>query len=493
MTDVRSDPMAAGRYDDDDPASGTGRRRCPMGGGGSGAHAMLVVVIAFGASSSIAFHLALTGATLGGIVTPYRGAAPTTNETYETRRRRRDGSGMHVCTCLDDDDVPIAPRRLRWLHVPKTGTSFVTTLWSHMTSNRDRYIDLNVDSHQCDNYANRTYSMYDFVLMRRYPWEIYGAPNMITTTNVANNDSSSYPEIIDGRAVPLGLVGGTQHTPLSSLGDRRGSEVFDHNFTVVSFFRDPEERIVSAYYDSRHANGFSGDLFKQLLVASTKRKKEHVCAIPSGKGGAIETYRNPLECFARFPGISGCASRMLTGGTCADGLTRGDGTTNVRDAIDVVSNHLDWVGITEEWDESVCHFHRLYGRTTDVVDDMGRTMRRRRVHPLQGEFGNVHKSNKTRVYDVKDLNGFVDVADTLVYDAARIKFDEMVRAGGGRCHRYMTWDELDAASQGPAADDDDDDDDDDGDARRLPYLERDEDGRVCEPLSCSDLGKQVGI
>jgi hypothetical protein len=52
------------------------------------------------------------------------------------------------------------------------GRRFVTTLWSQMSSSDDRYhIDPNVHSYQCDKYANATYSMYAFVLMRRYPWE----------------------------------------------------------------------------------------------------------------------------------------------------------------------------------------------------------------------------------------------------------------------------------------------------------------------------------
>jgi hypothetical protein len=481
---------------------------------------MLLVVIVLGISSYIVLHLALSGGDVvfggGGIVVRYvpirvvtTSASTTSNTTTnDAGGRMRSGYGMHVCTCLnddydDDDDVPFAPpRRLRWLHVPKTGTSFVTTLWSQMTSRDDRYIDLNVHSYQCDKYANATYSMYDFVLMRRYPWEMYGAPNTIIPNNTNHNASSyssSHLNSIDGRDVPLGLVGGTQHTPLAPLGDeRRGSEIYDHNFTVVSFFRRPTERIMSAYYDGKHANGISGEYFKKLLVASTKRTRgEHACAIPSGKDGTIETYRNPLECFARYPGISGCASRMLTGGTCADGTKGGDGMANVRDAMDIVSNRLNWVGLTEEWDESVCHFHRLYGRTTTdvVVDDVTghalRRHRRRTMHPLQGEFRNVHKSNKIRAYDARDLHGFVDVADTLVYDAARVRFDDMVAEGGGRCHKFMTWDELDAASGGHTADDDDDDTI--NDLKRLPYLARDEDGRVCEPMSCSHLGKQVGI
>ena len=513
---------------DDDPSVGgpqRGRRRCPPG---RGAHAIGLAVVALGAASSAVTHYSALSSgtwTTSHYSTDDDDPPRPTNAVSGGRGggggRSRRGDGMHVCTCLADDGdtdepPPDPPRRLRWLHIPKTGTSFISTLWSYATSNEDRYIDLSVHSHSCDNYANKTFSMYDFVLMRRYPWEVYGAPNLIHPALLEDliADARSSSRRVDGRAVPLGLVGGTQHLSLiQGSGDPRyasgrlnknirnlGSELLERNFTVAAFFRRPEDRIVSAYYDGRHANGFSPGTSRELLAASVQRKANHTCAIRRGgsnNGTTTETYRNPLECFVRFPGIAGCASRMLTGENCADDATRGDGTDNVRDAIDAVSNRLGFVGLTEEWDESVCHFHRMFGRRKGAAvggdegidgdegngDDGGggrdRPPRRRRggwVHPLQGEFGNVHKSAAKKVHDVEDLNGFVDVADSAVYEAARLRFEAMV-GDRGRCHRYMTWDEIDASAAGGS---------------RLPDFARDGAGRVCEAMSCSDLGRQCG-
>ena len=96
----------------------------------------------------------------------------------------------------------------------------------------------------------------------------------------------------------------------------------------------------------------------------------------------------------------------------------------------------------------------------------------------------MHKSAKTKMYDVEDLNGFVDVADSAVYEAARLRFEAMV-GDRGRCHRYMTWDEIDAADAGGPSGGA-------GGGSRLPDLVRDEGGRVCEKASCSDLGRQCG-
>ncbi|KAL7548197.1 hypothetical protein ACHAWF_011497 [Thalassiosira exigua] len=371
---------------------------------------------------------------------------------------------MHVCTCLSSSHprnakLPPKPKRIRWLHAPKTGTSFVSTLWSYASSTSERYIDLSANSHFCSPYDDASHSMYDFVLMRRYPWEMYGAPNFFHKT--MDED------------VPLGLVGGTQHGPLTpSQRDRSllrsdryarikhtlrhwGSELHDHGMTVAAFFRRPEERIVSAYYDGRHSNGFAEEQFREVIRASVQRQPKHRCVV----GG--KTYRNPLECFARFPGVAGCQARMLTGQTCADGLLGESGLENVRDAVDVVWNHLEFAGLTEEWDESVCQFHRLYASRPDRTAEGGRAW----DAPLQGEFSNRHARSRAKAWDLRHLNGFADVADSVVYEAAKVKFERMV--GEERCHRYVTEEEWDE-------------------------LRTDKGGRLCAPKSCSDLGKQCG-
>jgi hypothetical protein len=76
--------------------------------------------------------------------------------------------GLHLCTCLtpDNTDTHETPHRLRWLHFPKTGTSFISTLWSYACSTRERYIDLEISSFQCDIFTRNAFSMYDFALMR---------------------------------------------------------------------------------------------------------------------------------------------------------------------------------------------------------------------------------------------------------------------------------------------------------------------------------------
>jgi len=408
-----------------------------------------------------------------------RSANTTRSKTIRSNRTE----GMHMCTCLTDGNprnanLPDKPKRIRWLHIPKTGTSFMTTLWSYAASNSERYIDLAIHSHVCGMFDNSSYSMYDFALMRRYPWEMYGAQNMIPPSSLSGE--------IKKDKMHFGLVGGTQHHPLSPseknaeytsskhfkmVKDKlllMASEIFDRNITVTSFFRQPEERLVSAYHDGRHSSGFKQKNWNNLVKASVVRNGDpanHKCVIDG------QIYRNPLECFVRFPGIAGCMTRMLTGETCADDILGESGMENLPFAIDIVMNHLDFVGLTDDWNESICQFHRLFMGKMDKLSG-----KRRWDQPLQGEFSNVHKALRKKVLDVEHLNGFKDLADTVLYEAAKLKFKQIV--GEKRCYEYMPIEEIEARKEADPSD--------------LPFLKMDEDGHFCEPMSCADLGKQCG-
>ena len=461
----------------------------------------------------------------------------TTSSIKTTSTTSTDNDGMHICTCLTNDhpqntNLPPKPKRIRWLHIPKTGTSFISTLWSYAASTHDRYIDLNVNSYECsyDILDHTSYSMYDYALMRRYPWEMYGAQVMIPPSSEAAESSESgkesYSTATDSNSnsttikttssrrrkldkdIPLGLVGGTQHISLAlnleegeqssstitqqqSLSQhyqnqkvkdklrKWGSEIFQHNITVTSFFRQPEDRIVSAYYDGRHSSGFTPDMYKDIIKASyqTPSSRRHTCNINN------MTYYNPLECFARYPGIAGCMSRMLTGESCADGILQEDGVDNLPLAIDIILNHLDFVGVMEDWNESICQFHRLFGgkqqlsSSSSVEDD--RNGIRYWNSPLQGEFSNVHKSDKSKILGIKHLHGFEDIADRVVYEAVKYKFKQMI--GEQRCYKYMTWDDLKAER------------DNNNEAILQQYnIKFDNEGKVCKPKHCAELKKQCG-
>lgn len=124
-----------------------------------------------------------------------------------------------------------------------------------------------------------------------------------------------------------------------------------------------------------------------------------------------------------------------------------------------------------EFHLSSCQFHRLFGGKVDQSSG-----ERRWDPPFQHEFSNMHKSTKEKVLGVEHLHGFKDMADTALYSAAKLKFDMMV--GKERCYKYMTVDEIKAQQH--------------ANNTGLPFLKIDDEGKICKPLSCAELGKQCG-
>ncbi|CAK0809223.1 unnamed protein product [Prorocentrum cordatum] len=239
--------------------------------------------------------------------------------------------------------------QLQWLHIPKTGTSFIATIWNYACGQEGLPLDLYVDAW----YTAACGNCYDFAVMDRYPKRIYCDPGVL---------SSRFQ---------------TQHRPLEQ-------EWFSAD-NVVGFFRRPSQRLISGHRDKLHASGFTERVKKRLVESCMTR----------GAG-----------CYARFPGIAGCSARMLAGSTCADASAIDDprwdhGQSYVDTAVTNVAR-LQFVGVTEDWDESVCLFHRMFGG---------------RVNPA--EFKDFHSHpGKHGDYDEAELDGFVDAADELVYAAA---------------------------------------------------------------------------
>lgn len=254
---------------------------------------------------------------------------------------------------------------IQWLHVPKAGTSFIGTIWGYACGRGDLPLDLNVDPKA----APDCLACYDFALMDRYPKDLFCANGVLHTDFQ------------------------TQHMPMTEV-------MMDQGVNAVGLFRKPSQRLISAYIDGYHTQGFSDDTYLAL------RKQ---C---DGK---------TVGCFARFPGVAGCATRMLTGKRCADDPAKyPEGIPShierVPDAIEALKK-MTFVGITEEWDESVCLFHLMFGGVL-----------------YSDEFRDMHKGprDQSNSWDEADLDGFVDEADEAIYDAAMVRFRDLRRqyAGG---------------------------------------------------------------
>jgi hypothetical protein len=304
---------------------------------------------------------------------------------------------QHVCTCISptspdelraDTDadgiagnvslkarkegrfVPARPQRsaIRWLHVPKTGTSFISTLWSHGCSRRGS-IDLDVHPYAGPGCGE----CYDFALMRKYPFEAFCWPEVFADLR-------------------------TQHTPTDAEEARQ--------LDVVAVFRAPDARIVSAFRNALHSSGFSQ---KQHSAMRTRCLKK-------GWQQDLSSQRAAALCFARTPGITGCYTRLLSGGPCASPDDAEPADAARLSAASKTLEGLAFVGLTEDWNETVCRFHRRFGSV-----------------PQQGEFLNRHRGRGSAGAKGADVRARVD--DASDWTLFRLAGERIETAARDPCHR----------------------------------------------------------
>mmetsp|Transcript_7369 Transcript_7369/g.16134 ORF Transcript_7369/g.16134 Transcript_7369/m.16134 type:complete len:387 (-) Transcript_7369:174-1334(-) len=160
---------------------------------------------------------------------------------------------------------------------------------------------------------------------------------------------------------------------------------------ALAFFRQPEQRIISGYHHDLHS-------YPPSMMAGKPKP-------------------TPPE-YAKV--VSGCMTRMLTHrGTNPCGDTHHPKPEQVKLAVDRVKNDFAFVGITEEWELSVCLFHIMFGGMCCPFE----------MENMRPGTNRPDGNSRTK-YDTTILEGFVDVYDREVYAAARERFDaELVKYG----------------------------------------------------------------
>lgn len=124
------------------------------------------------------------------------------------------------------------------------------------------------------------------------------------------------------------------HMPLWSLGC---DDTPPGAPTVVTFLRDPRQRLRSAYHHNLHADGLGEELH-----------------------AVLESEVSSLREFARYKGIGGCQVRMLLGWRCSDQehiMTE----AHVRAAIAVLRDNVAFFGLTGYWNLSMRLFYLTFG------------------------------------------------------------------------------------------------------------------------------------
>eukprot|EP00045_Choanoeca_perplexa_P013818 m.158329 g.158329 ORF g.158329 m.158329 type:complete len:298 (-) comp16467_c0_seq6:1313-2206(-) len=254
----------------------------------------------------------------------------------------------------------IPPRQLdhfNWLHVPKAGSSFATTLYHYACDLPDDVFPHLPPGHR---------GMVTRAFEKKYPFAKH-----------CNRQGVLWQGRRSGHepcCTPKHLLNGT-----------------------VMMIRDPRRRATSAFHYFMHASGMSLKQHQQLL----------------------RTAKNAVD-FIRFPGVAGCQVKMLTGGKCA-------GNVKVDDArVDRAIANMKkaaFVGITDEWDSSICLFHAMFGGKQLPIEF-------RNVRPTTVFKGTNHDRGNT----TSDVGAEDDPGDWRLYQAALTLFRQRQREYGLPVH-----------------------------------------------------------
>lgn len=104
---------------------------------------------------------------------------------------------------------------------------------------------------------------------------------------------------------------------------------------VLTLFRDPRKRLVSAWNNNKHSYGAGKVALEEIREIQT------------------------LEGFVAHPNTPGCQTKMMVGKTCSD--ARRPDATLVAEAKRRVEHVLKFVGLTDSFNASVCLFHHMHG------------------------------------------------------------------------------------------------------------------------------------
>jgi hypothetical protein len=216
------------------------------------------------------------------------------------------------CVASLSQPLPKTLQDLNWIHIPKTGTSFAATLYGYL----------------CTSEPNPKVSV---KTGKNCTWcGLVGKTNH----NTMQWDPKSWP------LLPFDDEPYCDHSIAFDPG-----RIFSNHYSVpvktegrgslIGLFRDPRQRLVSAWNNNKHSYGANG-----------------------GNRAKIEASQTVSE-FIKAPGIPGCQTKMLLGQSCSANWHAED--KDIAQAKQVVDKAFVFVGLTEAFNASVCLFHHMFG------------------------------------------------------------------------------------------------------------------------------------
>ncbi|KAL7527823.1 hypothetical protein ACHAXR_002150 [Thalassiosira sp. AJA248-18] len=175
-----------------------------------------------------------------------------------------------------------------WIHIQKTGTSFFNTIYLHF----------------CPSVLSKS-------------------PSLVNKTMIDQELLKSYPpqEFCNGTFANMPCPG--CHYPYPKINVEK--------YFYFTMFRDPIERLKSAYSFGKHLSKLKNDSI------------------------SFDTYLNEKH-------IPNCQLKMILGFRCAEFVDPQH--LNISFALERIQEPNFFFGITDRWGESICLFHSMYGGST---------------------------------------------------------------------------------------------------------------------------------
>jgi len=165
---------------------------------------------------------------------------------------------------------------------------------------------------------------------------------------------------------------------------------------VVTVLRQPRQRIISGYFHSFHDCRPLQRKYNFSVTDSTPK-------LPMGSNTINSSLlMEYADC------VQACAINIITGHWCSH--SDQDPSEQIAQAIDTV-NKIGYVGITEQWELSICLFHAMYGGEC-----------------LPAEFERVRPGLERKDTSDYDESAFGDwfPDDQLLYNVARKRFEQQM-------------------------------------------------------------------
>jgi len=197
------------------------------------------------------------------------------------------------------------PDEIVWLHIPKCGTSFLNTLYHYACPGIPTKASVGTE-------INPEHQEEDLTM--KYPMD------------------ESWDEICTIRFEMTSIFVVRGHDPIRD--DTKLENVF-------AMFREPFDRLVSGFNYNRHMDGKLRH-YRQLIGKAVRGRSRDV----------------QFEMYYKFGDLLGCQTKMVVGYRCASDtvLTK----THMKKAKKRIER-MGFVGITDDWNRSICLFHRQFG------------------------------------------------------------------------------------------------------------------------------------